>query len=269
MKLSKESPLAFCKSYLRRELEYNKSKNIQSDYWEIIERMIERADELKTVFNEIVSAFGYTDKYEGVPPENSYVWLLLEHIWLSADYARNEVVAARGVIKDYVSTRDKVIQLSMDLSEAIRKLDNDFRGKGLSRSSYQTVPDMMREAGRENGYYLMEIEDEFDSLVNTHLDDKYWPERADLIDTIHLFESIQPDPAHELYPIEVINGRASDVKDFVLTFYNWNDGQNELPTGFRFSNQAFAEIINVVLDRSPEELVTAEAVKNVRNKYDK
>ena len=60
-----------------------------------MERMIERADELKLPFQELVDAFGYADKFEGYPPNNAYIWLTLEHIWCSFDYRKEDVVDAR------------------------------------------------------------------------------------------------------------------------------------------------------------------------------
>ncbi|WP_157782759.1 hypothetical protein [Pseudoalteromonas maricaloris] len=41
--------------------------------------MIERAEELKRPFSELIDRFGYADKFEGYPPENSYIWLVHEH----------------------------------------------------------------------------------------------------------------------------------------------------------------------------------------------
>ncbi len=58
-----------------------------------MERMIERADELKLSFKELVDAFGYSDKFEGYPPNNAYVWLTLEHIWLSFKFSKEDAKA--------------------------------------------------------------------------------------------------------------------------------------------------------------------------------
>jgi len=96
---------------------------------------------------------------------------------------------------------------------------------------------------------------------------KYWPSRADLIETIADFESLQPEPTHMDIPDNVLDGRASDIKDFVLAFDNKFDDMNGLPTGFRFSNNAVAEIINVILNLSAERLTSGDAVRIVRNRY--
>ncbi len=75
MTLPKDSPMNFCKAFIQRELDDNKEKRIWMSYWPVMESMIKRADELKLPFEELVNAFGYLDKFEGIPPENSYIWL--------------------------------------------------------------------------------------------------------------------------------------------------------------------------------------------------
>ena len=59
----------------------------------------------------------------------------------------------------------------------------------------------------------------------------------------------------------------SDIKDFVLSFDGHFDEQNDLKTGFRFSNNAVADIINVVLDLPVDKLATGDAVRTVRKRF--
>ena len=98
---------------------------------------------------------------------------------------------------------------------------------------------------------------------------KYWPSRSDLVQSIAEFEERQPEPTHLDYPEAVLKGRSSDIKDFVIAFDAAFDEQNGLPTGFRFGNNAMADIINVILDLPLEKLTTGEAVRVVRNRQRK
>jgi hypothetical protein len=77
------------------------------------------------------------------------------------------------------------------------------------------------------------------------------------------------EPTHSEYPEAVLKGRSSDIKDFVIAFDAAFDEQNGLPTGFRFSNNAMADIINVILDLPLEKLTTGEAIRVVRNRQRK
>lgn len=99
---------------------------------------------------------------------------------------------------------------------------------------------------------------------------KYWPGRADIVQAIAEFEEVQPEPSHCEYPDNVINGRESDIKDLVLAFDSRSDDEaNDLPADFRFTNNAMADIANVVLDLPVDKLVSGEAVRVVRNRFAK
>ncbi|MCL1082974.1 hypothetical protein [Shewanella psychromarinicola] len=65
MVLPTNSPTAFCKAFIERELKSNRQGHIWMTYWPVMERMIERADELTLAFNELIKKFGYSDKFDG------------------------------------------------------------------------------------------------------------------------------------------------------------------------------------------------------------
>ena len=99
MELRKNNPTVFCQDFITREVEDYKQALMWKSYWPVMERMVVRSNELKQPFKELIDEFGYADKLEGYPPDNTYVWLILEHIWLSIDYCRKEVVQARRITR--------------------------------------------------------------------------------------------------------------------------------------------------------------------------
>lgn len=266
MTLPKENSLAFCKAYISRELKENRASNIWMTYWPVMERLIERADELTIVFDEIVEKFGYSDKYEGYPPDNGYVWLILELIWMSADFCKADVVNARADFRELQRLHEEIVTFSAKLANSIRKQSELYESSGFLRHDYQAVDDMIELACENNGLYKSHLSPKLKSLSYQY-DSKYWPSRADIVQAIADFEDCQPLPKHQEYPDAVINGRASDIKDFVLAFDSKFDEMNSLPNRFRFTNKAMSEIINVVLDLPPDKLVTSDAIKTVRNRY--
>ena len=50
MTLPKDNPVKFCEAFLQRELDDYKEKQIWMSYWPVMERMIERSDELRLPF---------------------------------------------------------------------------------------------------------------------------------------------------------------------------------------------------------------------------
>ncbi|PMG26654.1 hypothetical protein [Vibrio splendidus] len=263
MLLPTNSPRDFCKAFIKRELEDCKESEIWMSYWPIMERMIERACELNTVYEEIIGKYGYSDKQCC-----AYVWLTLEHVWMSADYAKKEVEKARAELKEINQLSEEIETLACRLSAALARQNELFECSGFSKPDYQTVLDMVEEASEHNYLYQSHVSDQIRSLEYQY-DLKYWPSRSDLVQSIAEFEERQPEPTHSEYPEAVLKGRSSDIKDFVIAFDAAFDEQNGLPTGFRFGNNAMADIINVILDLSLEKLTTGEAIRVVRNRQRK
>ena len=125
---------------------------------------------------------------------------------------------------------------------------------------------MIELASEENYLYKSYVSDKVQSLRG-QFDLKYWPTRAGIVDSIASFERVQPSPSHSEIPESVLKGRASDIKDFVLAFDSNFDGFNGLPSNFRFSNNALADIINIILNIPSDKLVTGDAVRIVRNRH--
>ncbi|GIU32560.1 hypothetical protein L2719_10080 [Shewanella schlegeliana] len=268
MALPTNSPTAFCKAFIERELKSNKQNHIWMSYWPVMERMLERADELTLVFHELIKKFGYSDKFDGYPPNNAYIWLTLEYIWMSIDFCKNDVVQVRLDLKELNTLKEEIVELSEKLAFALRRQDEVYELSGFQKSDYQTTVDMIELASEDNHLYQSYVSDKIQSLRG-QFDLKYWPTRADVAESIASFEKIQPSPSHSELPESVLKGRASDIKDFVLAFDYSFDGLNGLPSDFRFSNNALADIINVILDLSSDRLATGDAIRIVRNRHNR
>ncbi|MEY8199559.1 MAG: hypothetical protein RPS47_09990 [Colwellia sp.] len=266
MPLPQTNPTVFCKAFIERELCDFKESEIWMSCWPVMARIIERAEELDLAFKEIIKEFGYMDSSNQYLPEHAYVWLILELIWSSKDFCRSQVEEARSDYNELISLQNEVVDLSEKLASALSRQSELYETSGFQRENYQSVPKAIASASKDNGHFNLYLSPELKSLSSRY-DLKYWPSRSDVVDAIGAFEAVQPKPMHFELPEPVIHGRVSDIKDFVLIFDAKFDSHNSLPEGFRFSNRSMAEIINVVLDVPPEKLVSAEAVKLVRNRH--
>ncbi|MFT7158699.1 MAG: hypothetical protein ACI8Q1_003733 [Parvicella sp.] len=267
MTLPKDCPTHFCKAFIQRELNsYKEEGPIWMTYWPVMESIIKRADELKLPFQELIDAFGFSDKFEGIFPQNSYIWLTLEHIWCSLDFRKEDVVKARSEYKELKALKVDIVGLASKLANKLQRQSELFDTTGFSKPEYQFLDDLMELASEDNYLYKSHVSEKFKSLTYQY-DLRYWPSRSDLISAIAVFEDAQPAPSHSQYPEHVINGRESDFKDFVLSFDDHFDEPNGLRTGFRFSHNAMADIINVVLDLPVKKLATGDAVRIVRNRF--
>lgn len=267
MTLPKSNPVQFCKAFIQRELdEYRSDGPIYMTYWPVMERMIKRADELKLPFQELIDAFGYSDRSEGYPPSNAYIWLTLEHIWFSSDYRQEDIVKVRENYKELKTLQEDIVELASKLSTKLQRQSDLYETSGFSKPEYLTLSGLVELASKKKPLYKQHVSKKLKSLTYQY-DLKYWPSKTELVSAIADFEKAQLSPTHCQFPENVINGRRSDFKDFVLAFDKAFDEQNDLKTGFRFSNNALADIINVVLDLPFDKLATGEAVRIIRNRF--
>lgn len=102
--------------------------------------------------------------------------------------------------------------------------------------------------------------------LDNEYDGKYWPQLEDLITAIGNFESSRDLPTQGYLPEEVMGGRKSIIKDFVLGLDLDIYRCRQIPKSFSFSNASMASIVNVVLDLPADTLATAEAVCVIRNR---
>tara|TARA_Y100000588_G_scaffold307419_1_gene331539 strand:+ start:16926 stop:17732 length:807 start_codon:yes stop_codon:yes gene_type:complete len=261
MSQPEKSPTTFCTAFVKYELSDYRQKEIYMSSWSAMSRMIERANELSSAYDEIIKAFGYSSKQQC-----SSVWLLLELIWSSSDFSRGEVENARYELVELNSLSSEIEALASKLAYALERQSEIYNRSGFCKNDYQSSIDMIFAANEDNYLFRSHVADKLRSLQYQY-DLKYWPSRADVVRSIEEFESVQPEPLHSEYPEAVLKGRASDIKNFVLAFDAAIDEPNGLPTGFRFTNNSMAGIINVILDLPVDKLATGDAVRVVRNRY--
>lgn len=264
--IPKSNPTDFCADIINRELKQNKENNIWMSYWAVMQRLIDRKDELSTAFHEAIDAFGYQIGRNCLHHSELHLLHTLEHIWFSYDHSPNEIKATRHNYAELKSLHEQICTLSGQLAEALRKQDQIYEEKGFNREEYLGLMDTIELASENNGLYRMFLKPELKKLEGQY-DLKYWPSCPDFVEAIGIHQSNQPSPTHSEYPDQVLSGRSSQYKDFVLTFDSGYQDNYCLPDDFKFSNKAMAEIINVVLDLEPDEYATPEAVKTIRNRY--
>lgn len=266
MSLPKTSPQEFCTAFIARELKDYQERKIWMSAWPIMQQIIDRSGELKLVYVELVNVFGYSDRLEEDTKNSSYMGMALEHVWFSYQYAKDGVIQARKDLKKLSSLREDIEELSWKLAAIMRECADLYEKSGFIGRDFRSLVDTIKDAGSHNSLFKSEVSDELD-LLDRRYEGKYWPSCIDLVEQIAIDHSQIEELSHMSFPPHVIEGRASDIKDFVLGFDDKFHQLNGLPAGFSFSHAAMAEIMNVVLDCPVEQLVTPEAVKLVRHRY--
>jgi hypothetical protein len=259
--ISKPCPISFCEEFTKQELFDLKENEIWNSWHPVMERLLSRSVEMKPVYFEIFDKLGCSLDF--CSPE---LRLTLEAIWASGKLFNQDTIShKRKVQKELSQLHMDIPRLTSELSKALirqRELQNteDFRlGK------YISLVGLISLAGKSNGHYSGWIDEELKKLDDEY-DGKYWPEPEDLITAIGDFESSRDFPTQGYLPEEVMSGRKSIIKDFVLGLDSDIYRCREIPISFSFSNASMASIANVVLDLQADTLATAEAVRVIRNR---
>ncbi|MCY9855275.1 hypothetical protein [Vibrio mediterranei] len=207
-KLPTSSPTDFCVAYIERELEDNREKKIWMSRWPVMQRMIDQASNLERMFNELIHRFGYADKlailYESERPNAEAVWLTLEHIWMSEDFAKEEFIQARTNRRELLKLQENISELSCRLAGMLRRQSELYKLSGFRRHDYQTVIDSLVQGGEHNYLFEAYVKNELESLAYQY-DLKYWPSRTDVVEAIGEFEELQPIPRHVEIPDVVLD----------------------------------------------------------------
>jgi hypothetical protein len=193
--------------------------------------------------------------------------LALEAIWASGKLFNQDTIARkRHAQKELTKLHEDIPALAFRLSAMLRRQQELFETEDFSPDEYLDCVGMISRAGKNNGHFTSWLQEELEVLDHKY-DGKYWPSLSQMIDAIGEFEESLSLPSQGFLPDEVLAGRASHIKDFVLGFDADVKHVHQIPRSFSFSNSAVATIANVVMVLPVDSLATSDAVRVVRNRY--
>ncbi|MDT0581506.1 hypothetical protein [Brumicola blandensis] len=265
MTLPTTSPTAFCKAYIQRELESYQQDKIWMSSWPTMQLIIERAEELKKPFEELINKYGYLDKKHH-SQNRHHVFLILEHIWSSHEFAMDTIQELKDQSAKLDAVTKKIVTLCGELAKCYEIQTSLLNEAGYQRGSYQDALSALQDAGENIPLFGKYIAPELSKLAG-RFDGKYWPSKIHLLKAFEAYEEDDGEFSHYYFPSKVLSSRTSVVKNFVACFdARFEDHSRQLPNDFRFSNAALADILNVVLDIEVDNLYSDEAIKNARRK---
>ncbi len=258
---STRCPTTFCEAFTYQELADLKGGNVWNSWHPIMERILSRTCEMKCVYTELCEHFGYS-----LESYNPGLRLALEAIWASGGlFNKDSISNKREAQKELVSLHEEIPSLANRLSEALIRQRELFDTEDFTTGEHMNLVDLISSAGMYNGHFTGWVENELKKLDGEY-DGKYWPEPERLVSAIGDFESSRELPVQGYLPEEVMDGRKSVLKDFVLGFDSDLINTRQIPKSFSFSNASIASIANVVLDLPKNRLATEDAIRVIRNR---
>lgn len=226
--------------------------------WPVFERLIERHDEMASVYREI-AALNITGQQ---------LWVLFEQIILAGSF---ETEARHAELRaDYqalMTLNDDISALSIQLAEMLERR-SALSGNGhFHCERMYKLTEFIDDAGEGNGHYQSCLKPELQRL--NRFDLKYWPGIADIIRSLGM-EEVEITCADEASEA-IINARRPSLTDFFRALFNHIDEQKtghdySLPRTFKLSDAALAILCNITRDLTPAEIIDAAYVKRTRHR---
>lgn len=227
--------------------------------WPVFERLIERHDEMRSVYHEL-AANGVTD---------IKLWNLLEQFIFSGTFCREENhIELRADYQELKELNDAICDASTRLATMIERRAEILNESGHFQCERMvSLPDLIDEAGSGNGHYQLYLRRELKLL--SHYDLKYWPGIADIL---HVMGMEQVDIEFNDRSTEaIINARRPSLTDYFRALFDHISDLKTgdwyaLPRNFRMSDNTLATVCNVALNLPAEDMTDAAYVKRTRHR---
>ncbi|MBV7297717.1 hypothetical protein [Enterovibrio paralichthyis] len=262
----------YCKRYIERELASLKENKIWNSWHPVIERALERHDEMASIYQEIMEVPGFEGdflvQFDKRHIGNSALQLTLETFWYSKkQYDKEAVAEKRGNQKELAMLHERMQEHALNLAADIRLYNEILEQGGYEHESYVSVVELIDLASEGNGHYDFYLKDELESL-RYQFDGKYWPKTVDLVQALAEHYSYAPIPRSTELPSAVMEGRQARIKDYVLAVDRDLQSNRQIPS-FKLSHSSMATLVNVVLDIPVDEMVSGETVRQIRHRHQK
>ena len=226
--------------------------------WPVFHRLIERHDEMASVYREIASS----------SLSRQQLWVLLEQIIHAGSFGTDARFAKlRADHQELVVLNDSISTMSMQLAEMLERRTELCENGHFGCDRMLKLTDFIDDAGEGNGHYQFYLKPELQRLNS--FNDSYWPDIAGIIRSLGMeeVEVTFRDEAAEA----IINARRPSQTDFFRKLFDDINEQKtgyhySLPRTFKLSDAALATICNITRNLPPDELIDAAYVKRTRHR---
>lgn len=257
-----KSATEICEGILRRHIESNTQQDMLASETEVARRLLARSSELDEAYAEVYS------KLHGKPYVlDIFMGMLLS---LQAFWSREDIAEARRDRSALQEVNESIEQLASELAELLQRRTHLHNTSGFTSSTLYHVVDVIDRANQGNGFYSSHLRNKLLPLANQY-DLKYWPGLAACLRVL-----AQDAAAAELEATDPLTEAATmssrpSTSDSVWAFLAFiedskGDFEGRLPVDFKLTDKTMADLLNVVLDLSPENLLTSERIKGVRHR---
>ena len=259
-KMLPDDPTRLCEDFLRQEKAYNIGHMVLPSETAIIDRLLDRRVEL---------ASAYADLHKRFRGDPRKVGAVLNAIVVSAaHWSPARAVEARRARDRLVAVNRAIADRASELAGLLAERTELQNHSAFSSDSCHHIADVIRSAGRDNGYFHLYLEGELAALWRQY-GLKYWPSIEAIVAEIGRDALGARIEASDPLTAAATSGRRPSLADFFkalsVRISEISEGHDRiLPRGFRLAAETLASFANCALGLGPEQLVDGAYVRRQR-----
>lgn len=257
-----KSPQQVCRDILIEEKRYNTEHHILPSECAVVDRLLTRELELKSVYDELHEALGQSP--------GALRFVLQSTLSIAAFWNPEQLKQAReNRVKLYDINR-QISKRAFELAELLNKRAALHEASRFVSDTSDGVCDLIEAASRDNYRFMSFVQQPLNNLSHQY-DGKYWPSLDEFVREIALnTESAVISATDSLTAVATETKRPSRV-DFlriVLEVFKENTIPNGdiLPRGFRLSDRSLAALSTCALGLDADHPIDETDVKGFRQR---
>jgi hypothetical protein len=255
-------PVQFCEDILRKERQDNLDGGIWPSINIVIDRMLERELELKTVYVELYSKlhsihFGISTFMDSI-------------LGVAALWHPQAISEQRASRERLVEVNKLIVDRANQLAHLIQERDAISNNSGFSADYHYHIAKVMEEASEGDALYNHWLKEPMNEL-RMQFGLKYWPKIYDIVRVLAFDAQRAKVEASDTITDAATSAKRSSKSDFVRALYVALSERSErdndrLPNDFKLSDSSMASLVNCLLDLAANEVVDSAYIKGFRQR---
>jgi len=252
---------------IRLSLSYRKADNLDRNIWPsenlVIDKLLCRFDEIEFFCQQLNEKFNFMERY-------SVLDCLLGILAITKPC---DLQKSREDKRSLQELNKKIAKQAFELAELIEKRSELNNCTQMSSNTYYSISDVINDAAQENYLFQSHPKEKFNQLFYQY-DLKYWPNIAQVVDTIGIDADCADIEASDSITEAGTKSKRSSVVDTIRAFFMaLNNYENRHPNlsenVLNMSNHGLTSIFNVGLALEADEIISDDQFKTAKYRIKK
>jgi hypothetical protein len=252
-----------CEDFLQDTICTNTQRGIAPSETAVAQRMLSRGEELRRFYGEIYPRLNH----DGI----TWKHMLDCALYVGRFWTPEDIAERRAGRKELEDINKAIAHQANALADLLERRAELCEQSGFGSGSHHAIHEIIDEASARNGHYQSWVREPL-QLLGGRFDQKYWPSPSEC------FRVIGEDAARAIIVADndvteaaTYSKRPSKADSLRALLANIEQRRGEylgaVPRAFELSNAALADLLNVLLDLSADDLVNDDYVKTQRHRY--